>query len=230
MGQELVTTNSTLKDWHPKKPSVDDLLRLSESETVLRYFHLFAVCVAYQFPDTVQFKETEVVLAARTFEAALIFKKPQLFPSVEGVYGGHRQIQKDHCRVCCRLRAPRSRLYRAQESDQGGFRPRSAVLLQHQRAACALLPQPGIAVLQSELKRKQSDNFPAPVWKKLQTKDEMELFNRTIGQRSFSTSGASFGASDEDLGLDQTRGGRRGGARCHRVSFDTISRSLPTLQ
>ncbi|MBA2116843.1 ATP-dependent nuclease [Bremerella alba] len=49
-GAKLVTSNPTLKAWHPKKDSIDDLLALSDQSKIKTYEEvpLFAFRVAYQ--------------------------------------------------------------------------------------------------------------------------------------------------------------------------------------
>lgn len=79
-GAKLVTSNSTLKEWHPKKEAIDDLLGLDAKGKVKRYpLPLFEVRIAYQIPVNIDFKGSTAEVLARTFEDSLVIENMELF-------------------------------------------------------------------------------------------------------------------------------------------------------
>jgi predicted ATP-dependent endonuclease of OLD family len=163
VGQEQVTTNPTLKDWHPKKPSVDDLLKLSESDKTLRYSDLFAVRVAYQFPEAVSFKETPATLSARTFEDALIFKNLEFFrqsKETTGAIAKFRQIITE-CTTATEL--PDIIFTELKRVTKAAFALDLLFCANIKSLQIPAYLSHGLHWLQSELKRKQSGNFTSPL-------------------------------------------------------------------
>ena len=72
-GKGLVTGNSTLKTWIPKKESMDVLIDLDSSiklagDDVSKYIR-----VAYQIPTIVNIKGKKEVVLSRTFEDTFVF-------------------------------------------------------------------------------------------------------------------------------------------------------------
>ncbi len=82
-----VTTNPTLKTWHPAKVSYDDLLDLPEDRKVKLYdFPHFSVRVAYQGPVTIRLEDKGMVAEAlpSTFEDAVALENLELFKDIDG--------------------------------------------------------------------------------------------------------------------------------------------------
>ncbi len=80
--------NATLKEWHPKKEKLDDLLDIKPDDKVLQYSSpSFAVRVAYQIPIQIVLspKKTAAEALATTFEDSLVFENLALFKSLDGV-------------------------------------------------------------------------------------------------------------------------------------------------
>ncbi|HEY4311607.1 MAG TPA: AAA family ATPase [Pirellulales bacterium] len=80
-GAGLVTSNPTLKEWHPQKETIDDLLALKAEAKVKAYpdVPLFSVRCAYQTAVQVKFKSGSVEVIARTFEDALVLENYKVF-------------------------------------------------------------------------------------------------------------------------------------------------------
>lgn len=78
-----VTTNPTLKKWHPKLTSIDELLGMNEDGHSVRIDSEYDLFVAYQklVEDPSKPKE---MLIPRTFEDALIYENLDLLPEMEG--------------------------------------------------------------------------------------------------------------------------------------------------
>lgn len=83
-GAMLVTSNPTLKAWHPRKDAIDDLLALSDQAKVKTYedIPLFAFRVAYQTPVSIKHENTTVEIIPRTFEDALVLENYQSIPEM----------------------------------------------------------------------------------------------------------------------------------------------------
>lgn len=75
-GLNFVTCNSTLKDWHPNKERIDDLLSLDKDAKTKVYSDvpLFSIRIAYQVPVTVEHNKTKLEAIARTFEDSLVLE------------------------------------------------------------------------------------------------------------------------------------------------------------
>jgi predicted ATP-dependent endonuclease of OLD family len=79
--------NATLKEWHPMKDSLDELLDCPEDDKVKKYeVPLFAVRVAYQIPIRVKFndKDDPAEALATTFEDSLVLENLSLFRELDG--------------------------------------------------------------------------------------------------------------------------------------------------
>jgi predicted ATP-dependent endonuclease of OLD family len=86
-GCNVRTANNTLKEWLPKKDSLDELVELPETEKVLTSdVPLFAVRVAYQIPISVKLTEdgTHQEALATTFEDSVAFENLDIFREIEG--------------------------------------------------------------------------------------------------------------------------------------------------
>jgi hypothetical protein len=96
-GQEQVTTNPVLKNWHPKRTSVDDLLNLPAKEHSIRVSDEYDLYVAYQkvVPDpTASGSDAEAALIVpRTFEDALVYANYETLENIRGS-ATSRKIQK----------------------------------------------------------------------------------------------------------------------------------------
>jgi len=86
-GSNLVSRNTTLKDWTPNLEKIDELLDCKEAKKELPIDDFSAVRAAYQSPIMVPpFKAggpTEAL--ANTFEDALVFSNLGLFKKIEGI-------------------------------------------------------------------------------------------------------------------------------------------------
>ena len=79
-GEKQISTNYTLKSWHPEKDSLDELLDMDLASKVKQYENpRFAIRVAFQTPMTLKFKEKVETALATTFEDALVFENLPLF-------------------------------------------------------------------------------------------------------------------------------------------------------
>jgi predicted ATP-dependent endonuclease of OLD family len=86
-GSNQLSRNTTLKDWHPGKQSLDDLLAVTEASKVKKGdVPLFSIRVAYQIPitATVTAQEGPTEALATTFEDSLVFENLALFRKLEG--------------------------------------------------------------------------------------------------------------------------------------------------
>jgi predicted ATP-dependent endonuclease of OLD family len=84
-GAEQVTSNPTLRNWLPKRETIDELLALTEQEKEWRRDALFAVRVAYQLPSQLQLGQSETQeVIPHTFEDALILGDTGYFESLDG--------------------------------------------------------------------------------------------------------------------------------------------------
>ena len=83
----LITGNSTLKTWLPKKKFIDDLLDTSEAEKIKEYDPCFSVRVAYQIPTSVNLDQVigPVEALSNTFEDALVFENISIFKDLQGI-------------------------------------------------------------------------------------------------------------------------------------------------
>jgi predicted ATP-dependent endonuclease of OLD family len=84
-GRNLVTSNETLKSWHPRKKEIDGLLNLADEDKVLKVGS-FSIRVAYQRSTKVSISAgaAPVETLSRTFEDALVFANLDLFRSIDG--------------------------------------------------------------------------------------------------------------------------------------------------
>lgn len=93
----LLTSNATLKTWHPCESSLDTLLDIKPEAKVKQYPEtpLFKVRVAYQIPIPVQIDaaETPVDALASTFEDALVLQNLELFKTLNGD-GGVKKMKQ----------------------------------------------------------------------------------------------------------------------------------------
>ena len=85
-GSGLVTSNETLKQWHPAKEKIDELLDVAANDKVLKYagVKLFSVRMAYQVPASVTFKGNKAEILSRTFEDALAVENLAAFATMPG--------------------------------------------------------------------------------------------------------------------------------------------------
>jgi predicted ATP-dependent endonuclease of OLD family len=85
-GTGLITGNNVLKEWHPRKDQLDELLDLSEEKKEKPYDNFFSIRVAYQIPVQVALKENDHTSEGlpSTFEDALVFENIELFRQAEG--------------------------------------------------------------------------------------------------------------------------------------------------
>jgi predicted ATP-dependent endonuclease of OLD family len=84
-GAGLLTGNATLKEWHPKKSLLDELLDFPSNDKVKTYSNpSFSIRVAYQTPVKVSFKGKEEIALATTFEDSLVFENLELFKKLVG--------------------------------------------------------------------------------------------------------------------------------------------------
>jgi predicted ATP-dependent endonuclease of OLD family len=85
-GAGLVTANNVLKGWHPKKESLDDLLKLEEGEKEKHYDDCFSIRVAYQtFVQVSSGNGAQSAAAPRTFEDALALVNIEFFRNSKGL-------------------------------------------------------------------------------------------------------------------------------------------------
>lgn len=81
-----VTTNPTLKTWHPAKNTYDELLSVKDTEKIKEYpDHQFAIRVAYQVPVKVSLTDNDdaTELLPATFEDALIFENASVLRNIK---------------------------------------------------------------------------------------------------------------------------------------------------
>lgn len=83
IGAGVVSSNTTLNDWIPKKTLLDDLINLNDEQKELESYPFR---VAYQTPIAVKLgdEKDETIVIPYTFEAALAFSNIELFKSLEG--------------------------------------------------------------------------------------------------------------------------------------------------
>ncbi len=95
-GNGLVTSNTTLKTWHPCEPGIDKLLDIKPEAKIKLYPEtpLFNVRVAFQIPTSVQLGASSkpVDAFASTFEDALVLHNLDLFKTLNGV-GGIKKVK-----------------------------------------------------------------------------------------------------------------------------------------
>ena len=86
-GKGLITANNVLKEWHPAKTSLDDLLDIKEENKEKVYDTFFSIRVAYQTTLQVALSEKAAASTAtpRTFEDALVFKNMEFFRDADGL-------------------------------------------------------------------------------------------------------------------------------------------------
>ena len=96
-GAGLLTSNATLKSWHPCESSLDKLLDIKPDAKVKQYPEtpLFKVRVAYQLPTPVQIGVAgkPVDAFASTFEDALVLQNLELFKTLNGD-GGVKKVRE----------------------------------------------------------------------------------------------------------------------------------------
>lgn len=84
-GAGLWTANATLKEWHPKKKLLDELLSLTGDQKIRKHDEpKFFVRVAFQLPVEITFKTKKETLIATTFEDALVLENLDLFAASNG--------------------------------------------------------------------------------------------------------------------------------------------------
>jgi len=86
-GCNIKSANTTLKEWLPKKDSLDELVDLKDTEKVLTSdVPLFSIRVAYQIPIPVKLTDTGAAqeALATTFEDSLAFENLELFKTIDG--------------------------------------------------------------------------------------------------------------------------------------------------
>ena len=86
-GDGQVTTNTTLKDWLPKKSEFDTLVELEFNKKLVEHDPLFAVRVAYQtsVQKTLSGEAGETVeIYPSTFEDSLVLQNLDFFKKLEG--------------------------------------------------------------------------------------------------------------------------------------------------
>lgn len=79
VGQGQKTANSVLKNWHPKKTEIDDLIALNDDDHICKSDVGYALYVAYQ--KTIDFDGQSVI--PRTFEDALIYENHALLKKLD---------------------------------------------------------------------------------------------------------------------------------------------------
>jgi predicted ATP-dependent endonuclease of OLD family len=85
-GENLITGNTTLKEWLPGKELIDELLDVSVSDKIKKHDDFSSVRVAYQSPVLIQIdasKDPEETLS-NTFEEALVFENILIFKTLSG--------------------------------------------------------------------------------------------------------------------------------------------------
>ena len=85
LGNGQVTTNAVLKNWHPQKTKIDDLVSLSAGEHEACVQELYDLFVAFQtaVPDPTDADNSTLI--PRTFEDAIVYAN---FDNIRGVTGG----------------------------------------------------------------------------------------------------------------------------------------------
>lgn len=85
-GSNLITANNVLKEWHPKRESLDELLDLGEEKKEKPYDN-FSIRVAYQMPVQVVLEKKGLpsTVVPRTFEDALVFQNIEFFRKTDGL-------------------------------------------------------------------------------------------------------------------------------------------------
>jgi predicted ATP-dependent endonuclease of OLD family len=84
-GADQKTSNPVLKDWHPKKEKIDDLLSLKPEQQRLAAGEGWELFVAFQRPVTVtNGGKTTVEIIPRTFEDALILENQKTLQDIGG--------------------------------------------------------------------------------------------------------------------------------------------------
>jgi len=82
-GCDQVTTNPTLKKWHPLKESLDELLDMDDEDHAVRIDNEYDLYMAYQkeVPDP---SNTDSSIIPRTFEDALVYRNFEVLQKIEG--------------------------------------------------------------------------------------------------------------------------------------------------
>lgn len=84
-GKEQRTANSVLKEWHPKKKLIDELVALAPEEHVSDGGEDYELYVAYQKPVKIESGgQDDGIVIPRTFEDALILENLATIKNVEG--------------------------------------------------------------------------------------------------------------------------------------------------
>lgn len=84
LGANQVTTNPTLKTWHPNLTKIDELISVTESGHHTRIENEYDLYVAYQKEVADPTNAGELKLIPRTFEDALVYAN---FASLQGISG-----------------------------------------------------------------------------------------------------------------------------------------------
>jgi len=84
-GQKQITRNMSLKEWHPCKTSIDDLLDIPNSGKEKLYPEIpwFSIRIAYQVPTKFSNGAATSEVLSSTFEDALVFENIELFKKIE---------------------------------------------------------------------------------------------------------------------------------------------------
>ena len=159
--QGLLTRNATLKNWVPKKESIDELLDAAASEKEMRTDRFFAVRVAYQRPVSVVVEDGKPPHEAlpNTFEDALVFENISTFKTSAGagLIGKFRALIAEHPTVPALGAAMFSAL-------KTGEKAKFALDLIYEIDPGSLTVPTyigeGLTWLQEELNRKQSEVLP----------------------------------------------------------------------
>jgi predicted ATP-dependent endonuclease of OLD family len=163
-GANFVTSNATLKSWHPGKAKIDDLLDLKEDDKIKVYVDvpLFSVRVAYQTPVSVKCKGAEADIITRTFEDALVLANAEAISSMPADASAKRF--KQAVDEAADPEDLSKRLFEAvQECDKAAF---ALDVLFHCDPAALSVPfyiNEGLKWLQAQLQRKQSDTLATAV-------------------------------------------------------------------
>lgn len=82
-GKEQKTANSVLKEWHPKKELIDELIALPLEEHTLIVEEDYELYVAYQKPIKAESSDDKLIIP-RTFEDALILENISTLAKIKG--------------------------------------------------------------------------------------------------------------------------------------------------
>lgn len=83
-GKALETSNSTLRNWLPRKQDLDTLLTIAENQKIATDGPLSAVRVAYQEPVQVERKGIKSEVTPYTFEDAIVFENMSVVGKMTG--------------------------------------------------------------------------------------------------------------------------------------------------